>query len=124
MAKEPVREKLEQMVKQLVEEAKKTGQIQSIELIRGTHYVIQLLITPPGEVAYGATTARRTNPGVLLSIRSAVLWRNNLTIPSPAHFEDLKKLIDSFVSDKELYEAVKEVMTPTAVREPVRVIKL
>ena len=124
MSETGVKEQLEKAIKQAVEEAKKTGRPQGIELMRNEHYAFQLLITPPGEVPYGAVTVKREHPSVLMSIRSTRLWRNNLTIPSFEHFVALKQLIEAIDNDKELMEAVREVVTPTTVSAPIRTIKI
>ena len=114
-------EKLKNKVNKLVEEVKKTGTPASLALMESDNWVLQLLIVPPGEVRYGATTARRQNVGILLSIRSAKLWRNSLTIASPEKFHELVALVDQF-KKSDIYQPVLEMLTTREVTAVRRVV--
>ena len=118
-----IKEKVQKAVQKLVQEVKETGRPASIEIMETDRWVLQILVVPPGTVRYGATTVQRQEPGVLLSIRSKVLWRNNLTIRDIEGVMSLKRLIDEFVNDKELFEAVGLVLT-TKETTPVRRVSL
>ena len=118
-----IKEKIQKAVQKLVQEVKQTGRPASIELLETDRWVLQILVVPPGTVRYGATTVQRQEPGVLLSIRSRALWRNNLTIRDLDGIMSLKRLIDEFVNDKELFEAVGLVLT-TKETTPVRKVSL
>ena len=118
-----IKEKIQKAVQKLVQEVKETGRPASIELLETDRWVLQILVVPPGTVRYGATTVQRQEPGVLLSIRSRALWRNNLTIRDLDGIMSLKRLIDEFVNDKELFEAVGLVLT-TKETTPVRKVSL
>jgi len=118
-----IKEKVQKAVQKLVQEVKETGRPASIEIMETDRWVLQILVVPPGTVRYGATTVQRQEPGVLLSIRSKVLWRNNLTIRDLEGVMSLKRLIDEFINDKELFEAVGLVLT-TKETTPVRRVSL
>ncbi|RKY29804.1 MAG: hypothetical protein DRP74_08175 [Candidatus Omnitrophota bacterium] len=118
-----IKEKIQKAVQKLVQEVKETGRPASIEIMETDRWVLQILVVPPGTVRYGATTVQRQEPGVLLSIRSRALWRNNLTIRDLDGIMSLKRLIDEFVNDKELFEAVGLVLT-TKETTPVRKVSL
>lgn len=116
-------EKVRKAVNRLIDEVKKTGRPASIEVLETDRWVLQILVVPPGTVRYGATTVQRQEPGVLLSIRSKNLWRNNLTIRDIEAMMSLHRLVDGFIQDKELFEAVSMVLT-TKETTPVRRISL
>ena len=116
-------EKVRKAVQKLVDEVKQTGRPASIEILETDRWVLQILVVPPGTVRYGATTVQRQEPGVLLSIRSKALWRNNLTIRDVEGIMSLHRLIDGFIKDKELFEAVTMVLT-TRETTPVRRVSL
>ena len=116
-------EKVRKAVQRLADEVKKTGRPASLEILETDRWVLQILVVPPGTVRYGATTVQRQEPGVLLSIRSRALWRNNLTIRDVQGVMSLYRLIDGFIKDKELFEAVSMVLT-TKETTPVRRISL
>ncbi|RLE37529.1 hypothetical protein DRJ17_06435, partial [Candidatus Woesearchaeota archaeon] len=90
-------EKVRKAVQKLVDEVKQTGRPASIEILETDRWVLQILVVPPGTVRYGATTVQRQEPGVLLSIRSKALWRNNLTIRDVEGIMSLHRLIDGFI---------------------------
>ena len=118
-----LQEKVRKAVNKLIDEVKKTGRPASVEILETDRWVLQILVVPPGTVRYGATTVQRQEPGVLLSIRSKALWRNNLTIRDIEGMLSLYRLVDAFVNDKSLFEAVSMVLT-TRETTPVRRISL
>ena len=102
-------ENLVEKLKAKIEEAKKaveeTGTPTSIEIMRNDRWVVQLLVTPPSTQQYGAVSVKR-DAGVLLSVRSTVNWRNNLTIPDERGFNALVEVINDFNELEELRNAV------------------
>lgn len=101
-------------VKKAIVEAKRaveqTGTVQSVEVVENDRWVLQLLVTPPATTTYGAVTAQRGG-GVLLSIRSKVNWRNNLTLPDQRAYEALVELLNDFDNNEELRTAVLSQVT-------------
>ena len=103
---EKVKEALEQAKKQVEE----TNTPTSVEIMENDRWVLQLLVTPGGTTQYGAVTVKRPQ-GVLLSIRSKVNWKNNLTLPDSRAFEALVELVNEFNDNEELKTAVLAQLT-------------
>ena len=122
MGKKNIRAIVQKKVQSTIEEVTKTGSPASIEIMGNDQWVLQLLVVPPSTVSYGATTVRRSSPGVLLSIRSAKLWRNNLNIKSREAFEALKELLDEFSKDEELKNAVLDSITTRETRPTKKIL--
>ena len=103
-------EAVKNAIKEAKKDVEKTGTPRSIAILENDRWTLQLLVTPPATVTYGATTVSR-HSAVLLSIRSRVNWKNNLTIPDQRGYEALLELMQSLEENKELKEAVLSSVT-------------
>jgi len=119
-----LKEKIVGSVKKAMEEVKKTGSPVGIEIVRTENFVFQLLVIPPGTQRYGATTVHRENPAVLPQIRSRKLWRNAITFKEFQYIKEVKELLDAVLGNKEIVDAIKEVMTPRETTKPSLVIEI
>ena len=122
MSKKSIREVLQKKLQSTIKEVSETKSPASIEIMGNDYWTLQLLVVPPSTVQYGATTVRRDRPGVLLSIRSSKLWRNNLNIRSREAFEALIELLNEFSKDTELRDAVLDSITTREVRPTRKVL--
>ena len=103
-------EKIKQALKEAKKQVEETNVPASIEIMENDRWVIQLLVTPSGSAQYGAVSVTRPQ-GVLLTIRSKVNWRNNITIPDSRGFEALVELLNEFNKNEELKTAVLASLT-------------
>jgi|GEM_PF-3881445 len=115
-----VKSEIKKLIQDTIKKVTSTGQPESIVLYENENWAIQLLVVPPRETQYGAVTVKRDKPAVLLSIRSAKLWRNNLTIPSMEAYKSLMELLNAFDKDSEVKDAVADVLTPRVITTPVK----